>query len=114
MKSESMNGLEDNLRDKMHQKLSQCTDAQKDLFRRMYNHKGLYLRDVDGIPLERMDWAFQQIERAIAKNNQKALAYTGTGEKCSDGIKIEEHEAILVTHQHNPDENGIYVGGKKK
>lgn len=54
----------------MHSMLQECTYSQRDLFRRMYNHLGKFARDVDALSDDRLDNAFDQIERTIAKNNK--------------------------------------------
>ena len=46
---------------------NQCTPAQQDFFNRMY-------KSVQEIPFDKIDWATQQCENSIAKNN------TPTGE----------------------------------
>lgn len=50
------------LRDLMAEMLNRCTEPQKDLFKRMYNSKGKYSRDVDSVRDDQMDHAFYQIE----------------------------------------------------
>lgn len=56
------------LRDKLKELLALCTPEQQDVFRRMYNFHGTLEFSVDNIPLEKMDTAFQQIERTLEKN----------------------------------------------
>lgn len=49
------------LRDKIRVGLDQCTEPQRDLFRRMYG--GLY----EAVPLDKLEWALSQVERTLAK-----------------------------------------------
>jgi hypothetical protein len=51
--------------------LSQCTDAQKMIFKRMYANGKLDLPIddvVDAMPADKLDWAMQQVERSLSKN----------------------------------------------
>jgi len=43
---------------------NQCTDAQQDIFNRMYG-------STDNVSDAKMDWAIQQCERTVIKNNEK-------------------------------------------
>jgi len=55
--------------------LAQCTDAQQLMFKRMYAHGRLEMPindAVDGMPIEKLDWAMVQLERTLARNNRKA------------------------------------------
>lgn len=56
------------LRQKMKDMLLQCTPGQRDVFRRMYNHKGTFDDDVDGVTWKQMDWAFKQLEQTLKDN----------------------------------------------
>lgn len=58
MQSETMTSL----KDKMKEMLAQCTPEQQELFHKMYKN------GIDGIPDNKMDWAFCQIERTLKKN----------------------------------------------
>lgn len=49
--------------------LAQCTSAQQDIFNRMYP------QGVDGIELEKLDWALKQVETTLAKNAAKAATH---------------------------------------
>lgn len=63
--------LEKFAREQLKAGLKQCTDAQNLVFKHMYSHKNLDrpLDDVvDAIPVEKLDWAMQQIERTVAIN----------------------------------------------
>lgn len=48
---------------KLKELLAKCTSEQVDLFNRMY-------QSVDVIPLDKMNWAIQQAERTIEKNEE--------------------------------------------
>lgn len=71
MHSETMKERTASLYDTMDEMLKRCTPGQQDVFRRMYNHEGKYSRDVDGVKLDRIDWALSQIEGTLAKNQRK-------------------------------------------
>jgi hypothetical protein len=50
--------------------LSQCTEQQQMLFKRMYSHKDLEkpIDDVvDAMPDDKLDWAMQQVERTLER-----------------------------------------------
>ena len=49
--------------------LSQCTESQKLLFKRMYSHKNLNL-DVNKVVdnPDKLIWAIKQVERSVVKN----------------------------------------------
>lgn len=47
----------------LRKKLSKCTFKQKKLFNFMYG-------SIDEIPLSKLEWAEQQIDRALIKNEQ--------------------------------------------
>jgi len=49
--------------DMLRNLLSQCTESQINLFNRMYG-------SIDTIPDEKINWAIQQCERTIEKNNK--------------------------------------------
>jgi hypothetical protein len=72
MKSEQ-HAYDKHLRDTMQKMLDRCTDSQRDLFRRMYNHEGKHGRDVDGVLDRQLDNAFGQIERTLKNNEARAL-----------------------------------------
>lgn len=50
------------LREKMRTMLTQCTEAQQNIFCRMYG-------SVDEVSDEKLDWAFYQIENSLKKNH---------------------------------------------
>lgn len=59
-------------RDYLKELLSQCTDPQQLMFKRMYAHK--YQEKpinecVDLMDDEKIDWAISQCERAVEKNS---------------------------------------------
>lgn len=66
-RSETLSANDLTMRKRMHEMLATLPESHRNLFRRMYNHKGIHARDVDGVRADQMDWAFQQIERSIAK-----------------------------------------------
>jgi hypothetical protein len=64
MKSKALARVTEFKRQMMRDFLAQCTEAQVDLFNRMYG-------SVDKIPEDKMDWAIQQCERTVAKNQTR-------------------------------------------
>ena len=51
--------------------LSQCTEGQQRIFKRMYSHKNLELSIndvVDQMDPDKMDWAISQCEATLRKN----------------------------------------------
>jgi len=51
--------------------LSQCTEGQQLMFKRMYCHRNLELpinEAVDQMADDKIDWAMTQVERTIEKN----------------------------------------------
>jgi hypothetical protein len=65
MKSDALARVTEFKRQIMRDFLAQCTEAQVDLFNRMYG-------SVETIAEDKMDWAIQQCERTVLKNSQKA------------------------------------------
>jgi hypothetical protein len=61
--SETLEKLKRQRRSALRDLLYQCTEDQIALFNRMYI-------SVEMIPDEKIDWAIQQCERTIAKNNK--------------------------------------------
>ena len=65
--------LQDFARDDLKKGLAQCTEGQQRLFKQMYAHEN---RDKDinfavyNMPNERLDWAMEQVERTLNKNNK--------------------------------------------
>jgi hypothetical protein len=54
--------------------LTECTDGQQLLFKRMYSNGNLSLSiydTVDQMDDHRLDWVLSQVERTIEKNNSK-------------------------------------------
>lgn len=55
--------------------LSKCSNAQHELFKRMYAKDGNLELDietvVDNMEDGKLDWAMQQVERTLLKNNTK-------------------------------------------
>ena len=54
--------------------LAQCTTGQQDKFKRMYSFKNLALpiNDVvDRMPVEKLDWAMQQVRGTLDKNDDE-------------------------------------------
>lgn len=70
--SQAMKDNEAALRGQMKEMLARCTPAEQDVFRRMYDHKGKCEHPVDNIPLDKMDWAFSQIEMTLKKKAKAA------------------------------------------
>lgn len=63
--------LQDFARETLKEGLKKCTDAQVDLFKRMYSHDNLELSIddvVDNMPEAKLDWAMKQVERTLAKS----------------------------------------------
>ena len=51
-------------REELRKVLEQCSPEQIKLFNRMYG-------SIEKIPESKMDWAYQQCERTLAKNKKK-------------------------------------------
>ncbi|KKN78318.1 hypothetical protein LCGC14_0351770 [marine sediment metagenome] len=67
------NQLQKFARDSLKKGLSQCTTAEKLLFKRMYSHNNLDLhidKVVDNMPEDRLDWAMQQVQRTVDKKEK--------------------------------------------
>ena len=62
--------LKENERQALRNLLSQCTNAQVNIFNRMY-------KSVEEIPEEKISWAFKQCERTINQNCQQAIERSG-------------------------------------
>ena len=55
--------------------LSQCTEPQQMIFKRMYSHDNLELQInevVDKLPDDKIDWAITQCEQTVEKNSNPA------------------------------------------
>jgi len=61
--SETLKKIAEFKHEELRRLLKQCTPGQIDLFNRMYG-------SVDDIAPEKMDWAIQQCERTIKKNEE--------------------------------------------
>jgi len=71
MQSDIMKQKYGEIRDWMKTALAGCTEEQRDVFRRMYNHEGKHAHDVDGIPDSKLSWACVQIENTVKKNKAR-------------------------------------------
>lgn len=60
--SEALNKIDQFKRQTLRDLLDQCTEPQKNLFKRMYG-------TVSTMDKSKIDWAIQQCERTIEKNN---------------------------------------------
>lgn len=68
------NQLQEYARETLKQELSQCTEEQKLLFKRMYSHKNITLsinEVVDKMPEDKLDWAMQQVVNTLNKAGTK-------------------------------------------
>jgi hypothetical protein len=65
MRSEALARVTEFKKQMLRDFLAQCTEAQVDMFNRMYG-------SVETIKEDKMEWAIQQCERTVAKNKQKA------------------------------------------
>lgn len=60
-------------REELKEGLNQCTEAQQLLFKRLYSHDNLDLsidEVVDKMPDDKLNWAMQQVERTLAKEDK--------------------------------------------
>ena len=64
MGSKTLEEIELFRKEKLKSLYEQCTKPQQDLFNRMYG-------SLEKIPLDKVDWAIQQCERTISKNQKK-------------------------------------------
>jgi hypothetical protein len=62
--------LEKFARDYIRENLKKCTKAQQDLFTAMYRYDIHMNLDsvIDSMTVSKLDWAMQQVERTVAKN----------------------------------------------
>ena len=77
--SETLLKLELQRRDALYDLISQCTKGQQLIFKRMYshNHVDKTLRKiVDDMPIYKVDWAIQQCESTIKKNETSKIDAT--------------------------------------
>lgn len=67
--------LQNYARTQLKEGLSQCTEAQRLMFKRMYSHGNLSL-DINGVvdamPADKLDWAMRQVETTLRKNRTPA------------------------------------------
>ena len=69
MRNETIKNIAKELLKKL---LSECTDNQQLMFKRMYSHKNLELtinEAVEQMEDDKIDWAMTQVEQTIKKNN---------------------------------------------
>lgn len=62
--------LQDYAKSVLKDGLSQCTDAQQVMFKKMYAHNEMNkdINDiVDPLPEDKLDWAMQQVERTLRR-----------------------------------------------
>lgn len=64
--SKALDKIKDFRRQTLKELYKQCTPVQQELFDRMY-------RSVDDISEKNIDWAIQQCERTIAKNEERGV-----------------------------------------
>ena len=58
------------LRTKMKEMYEQLTPHEQFIFRKMYDHKNIHEHPVDGVSIEKFDWAFTQIENSLNKESR--------------------------------------------
>ena len=61
------------MKEQLKETLAQCNDKQQLLFKRMYAKGKLELpinEVVDGMEVDKMDWAMQQVKRTIERGKQ--------------------------------------------
>jgi hypothetical protein len=71
MNTPTLDKIEAYRRQELKNLLSECTEGQIMLFKRMYSHKKLELpieEVVDKMPSDRIDWAIEQTERTLYSN----------------------------------------------
>lgn len=74
MKNETIKNVAKEMLKKL---LSECTDGQQLMFKRMYCHKNLELsidEAVDQMKDDKIDWAMTQVERTVEKNRTSSLS----------------------------------------
>ncbi len=65
--------LQNHARDTLKEGLTQCSEGQQLLFKRMYAHGNLDMsinEVVDNMAADRLDWAMQQVQRTLVKANK--------------------------------------------
>jgi hypothetical protein len=73
MKNETIKNV---AKEMLKELLSECTDGQQLMFKRMYCHKNLELpisEAVDQMAEDKIDWAMTQVERTVEKNRKELL-----------------------------------------
>jgi hypothetical protein len=73
MKNETIKNV---AKEMLKELLSECTDGQQLMFKRMYCHKNLELpinEAVDQMADDKIDWAMTQVERTVEKNRKELL-----------------------------------------
>ncbi len=65
--------LQEFARENLKRGLAQCTEGQQLIFKKMYSFKDLEkdINDVvDNMPEEKLDWAMQQVDSTLIKNQK--------------------------------------------
>ena len=73
MKNETIKNL---AKEMLKELLSECTDGQQLMFKRMYCDKNLELsinEAVEQMADDKIDWAITQVERTVEKNRKELL-----------------------------------------
>lgn len=68
------NELQEFARNRLKEGLKKCTEAQQQLFKRMYCPHDLERpvdAVVDGMPADKLDWAMDQVRRTVEKNERE-------------------------------------------
>lgn len=71
MKNETIKNV---AKEMLKELLSECTERQQLMFKKMYCHRNLELSIndvVDQIADDKIDWAFTQVERTVEKNQNQ-------------------------------------------
>jgi len=72
--SETLKKIEDFRRNELKSLLAKCSEGQQLMFKRMYSHKNLELpinEVVDNMPDDKINWAIQQCETTVKKNEKE-------------------------------------------
>jgi len=67
--------LQEFARNTLKKGLAKLPESNRTLFKRMYSHKDLSLdinNVVDHLPVDKLDWAMQQVERSLQKQTEGA------------------------------------------
>ena len=73
-------------RDTLKRGLAECSSDQQMLFKRMYANGHLDMpidKVVDKMPVERLDWAMQQVQGTIVKNETRDQTFDPDSKKTS-------------------------------